>query len=87
MNDEQQLLVLTRKGEGIETIVNVLSDRDTFGVALSLFQLLTSDNPIATYFSFIAQNCMDDESFKTLLDEATVQIPDFNKILKEDGSK
>lgn len=86
---EEPFLSISKKDDGMMTSVNVSDSRDAFGVALSLFQLLMLDRTsVSVYFSYILDIYKKDPEFRKKLDEATVELPDFNQILHDKhGSK
>lgn len=85
---EEPLFSISKKDDGMMIAVNVSDDRDAFGVALSLFQLLMLDRtPVSAHFLFILDTYRKDPEFRKKLDEATVELPDFNQILHDNGSK
>ena len=83
--NEKDLLVFRRTdiGEkGIETKANITSDKDAFGVALSIFHLvIKGDNAVSMWFSYICNQFENDENFRNMLKDATVEMPDFNDLL------
>lgn len=82
MEEEKVLLQVALEGEATSVFCHCADARQKFQVALAIFNILADSPGIATMFSSIIEMSHDPE-FQKALDAATVQVPDFNAILKQ----
>lgn len=82
MNEETNFLFsVVRDSEGSAVHLHTESSEDIFAIALGIHQAIHGCPKIALFLAAIAQMAQDDE-FKDALDENTIEMPDFDEILK-----
>lgn len=81
MNEERILFSVSMQGEGTAISCSCMSAEEQFQVALAIHQLISSDNHILLFLKLISE-LSHDPDFQKALDEATIELPDFNQLLK-----
>ena len=79
MENERVLLSITTMEEGVRTEADLRSTVDMVSVALSLCSLMRKNLSFATVVMRVLEKGLEDDT----LDENTIEMPDFNKILKQ----
>lgn len=83
MKEEKILFQVTRLEDGASAVsVHTETEEDLFAIALAMHQLISSNQTICELVEMCALMSTD-KDFKKQLNLHTIEIPDFNKILKE----
>ena len=79
---EKVLFEISREKEGIRVTYDVTNEKDLFTVAVSMAQLFKQ----TTHLHMLVESVMDfmenDARFADEIEKHTIEIPDFNNILK-----
>ena len=81
MEKDKVIFSVTKDGEGSAVMLDAKGQDDLFAVALGIHQAINQCPELTFMLSTIIM-LEKDEDFQKKLSEATVDIPDFNAILK-----
>lgn len=82
MEENKILFQVVSQGDGTAVQCHTESAEEIFQVALAFHTILISKPKFAAALAFIASMYREDPNFEKALNDATVDIPDFNSILK-----
>lgn len=81
MEENNVLFSVVRDSEGSSVHLHTETSEDIFAVALGIHQAMYGCPKIALFLAAIAKMSQD-EDFKEALAENTIEMPDFDEILK-----
>ena len=76
------LLLVERNDEGVSLEFNAADEKDMLYIATALTSLLKDKPALQSLIVNMLEAYECDENFHDALDKSTLNIPDFNKILK-----
>lgn len=80
---EEEFLLKILKFENASRIeVNVTSGSDLFELACCLLQLIKENENLAKIMSYVSEILESDPEARRLFDNARINVPDFNTLLK-----
>ncbi len=82
MEEGKILFQVISQGDGTAVQCHTESAEEIFQVALAFHSILISKPKFAAALAFIASMYNEDPNFEKALDEATIDMPDFDSILK-----
>ena len=82
MEEGKIIFQVISQGEGTAVQCHTESTDEIFQVALAFHSILVNKPKFAAALAFIASMYNEDPNFEKALNEATVDIPDFDTILK-----
>lgn len=82
MEENKILFQVISQGEGTAVQCHTESTNEIFQVALAFHSILINKPKFAAALAFIASMYNEDPNFGKALDEATVDMPDFDSLLK-----
>ena len=82
MEEGKILFQVISQDEGTAVQCHTDSPEEIFQVALAFHSILISKPKYAAALAFIASMYREDPNFGKVLDEATVDMPDFDSLLK-----
>lgn len=82
MEEDKILFQVISRGDGTAVQCHTESDNEIFQVALAFHSILINKPKFAAALAFIASMYNEDPNFEKALDDATVDMPDFDTILK-----
>ena len=82
MEENKILFQVTSQGERTAVQCHAESPEEVFQVALAFHSILINKPKYAAALAFIASMYNEDPNFEKALDDATVEMPDFDSILK-----
>lgn len=84
MEESKVLFQVTNEGGGISVQCHTDSEKEVFQVALAIHRLVSNSPLISVMLANIIEMEMKDPHFSEVLDNATIKMPDFESILKND---
>ena len=82
MEEGKILFQVISQGDGTAVQCHTENNNEIFQVALAFHSILINKPKFAAALAFIASMYSEDPNFEKALNDATVDIPDFNSILK-----
>lgn len=82
MEEDKILFQVISRGDGTAVQCHTESDNEIFQVALAFHSILINKAKFAAALVFIAHMYSENPDFEKALNDATVDIPDFDSILK-----
>lgn len=80
--EEEFLLKIIQFENASKIEVNVTSGRDLFELACCLLQLIKENENLAKAMSYVSEMLESDPEARRLFDNACINVPDFNTLLK-----
>ena len=81
MENNRDLLVIRNEGDGTRLTFSCESDKDMFDVCTALVSAIYKHPEFSIFFRKVYE-LLEDAEFRSALDAATLDFPDFNSILK-----
>ena len=83
MEEEEEILLKISKLDNANKIeVKAASGRELFELACCLLQLIKGNEDLARAMSFVSEVLETDPEAQRLFDNACINVPDFNTLLK-----
>lgn len=82
MNEEKTLFKITRKGDGVEVEVHCESNEEILNVAKSIVGVALEDDMFCWTLLLSLRHAFSEQGKKEY-EEHTVEMPDFNELLKK----
>lgn len=82
MEEDKILFQVISRSDGTAVQCHADSDSEIFQIVLAFHSILINKEKFAVALAFIAQMYSEDPTFKKALNDATVDMPDFDSILK-----
>jgi hypothetical protein len=84
MNEEKVLLNITDNGESMCVDFRVKNARDLFNISTAIARLLVDNPSFAAGLMTVTKLMEEDEEFRTELEKCTVDLTQFENILKNE---